>query len=133
MSGKANKKMKESDDLKEFISVIKRAEAAKVYINDIIYIESEARRIHIYTADDKYSIYRKMDEIAEKLPADFYRCHKSCIINLSKVKNMKERLIYFECGTALSVCAEKYTKAVQAYKGYLIRNEKHKERVTKKA
>ena len=42
-----------------------------------------------------------------------------------KVINMKDRVIYFECGDSLAICAEKYTKAVQAYKGYLIRNEKN--------
>ena len=117
--------MERKNEAREFISVISRSEAAKVYISDIIYIESEARKIHIHTADGNYSAYRKLDEIVDKLPENFFRCHKSCIINLEKVINMKDRVIYFECGDSLAICAEKYTKAEQAYKGYLIRNEKN--------
>ncbi|MCI8631470.1 MAG: LytTR family transcriptional regulator [Firmicutes bacterium] len=117
--------MERSNRGKEFISIIKRSEAAKVYIKDITYIESEARKIHIHTADAEYSVYRKLDEIADILPENFYRCHKSCIINLEKVINMKDRFIYFECGACIAICADKYAKAVQTYKGYLIKHEKN--------
>lgn len=109
---------------KDFISIIKRCEAAKVYIGDIIYIESEARKLHIYTENGEYSVYRKLDEVAERLPENFYRCHKSCVINLDKVAHMKDRIISFEGGKSIGICAEKFSKAVQTYKGYLLRHEK---------
>lgn len=116
--------MPNTKERREFISVIKKSEAAKVYLNDIVYIENEARRIHIHTENDTYSVYRRIDEVASLLPENFYRCHKSCIINLDKVNNMKNRIIYFEGGKTVGICAEKYAKAVQTYKGYLIRYEK---------
>lgn len=113
-----------SEDLKrEFIPIIKRGEIGKVYICDILYIESEARKIYMHTVEKIQSIYGKIDDVEPMLPENFYRCHKSCIINLDKVENMKDGYIEFENGDTVCLGREKFVKAFQKYRGYLISHE----------
>ena len=113
-----------SEDLnRQFIPIIKRGEIGKVYICNILYIQSEARKIHIHTVEKTQSVYGKIDDVEPMLPENFYRCHKSCIINLDKVENMKDGYIEFENGDKISICREKFVKAFQKYRGYLISHE----------
>ncbi|MBP5604981.1 MAG: LytTR family transcriptional regulator, partial [Ruminiclostridium sp.] len=54
-----------------------------VPLKDILYFESVDGRTFIYTRDSVLETDKKLYELEEWLePGDFYRCSKSCIINI---------------------------------------------------
>ena len=59
--------------------------------NAILYFEASqdtAHKIIVYTDDGVYSFYGKMKDLEKELGSRFFRCHKSFLLNLSKVRNV---------------------------------------------
>ncbi|TDL32806.1 response regulator transcription factor [Jeotgalibacillus sp. S-D1] len=66
----------------------------KVYfikLNTITYIERELRQSYILTEDGQsYRTYQSLKQIESLLPKEiFFRTHKSCIVNLHKIKEIE--------------------------------------------
>lgn len=102
-----------------YLPIVSASEVVKVYLDEIVYIESEVRKIHYHTEDGIYSVYAKLDEVAENLPENFFRCHKRCLINLEKVKRMSGNTIYFENGSSIIMGQNNFIKTKHAYKIFL--------------
>lgn len=105
-----------------YIPVITRKEASRVKIRDIFYIETELRIIYIYTIDRIYRFYGKLDEVVKYLNDDFYRCHKSCVINLNKVVRMEAGVFYFQGEMTLRVGQNNYRHTKNRYIKFLEQN-----------
>jgi len=53
----------------------------KVFLKDILYIESLAAYVQVHTTDRKITCYKKISEFEEKLPQDqFLRVHRSFLV-----------------------------------------------------
>lgn len=52
----------------------------------ILYLESSAHKIMITTRNETFYCYGKLDEIAEKFPPNFIRCHKSYLVNMDEIQ-----------------------------------------------
>ncbi len=57
----------------------------KLGYSSIKYVESDGRKIVIHTDEGFYDAYMKMEDIQEKLPNEFLRCHRCYIVNLERV------------------------------------------------
>lgn len=108
----------------EYIPVITRKETTRVYLKDILYIETELRVINIYTESRIYRKYGKLDDMMSFLDNHFYRCHKSCIVNLEKIMSMQDGVFYFHGGTTLRIGKNKYQNTRRYYRKYLEQNIK---------
>lgn len=113
------KKMNAKED---YIPVITRKEAAKVKLRVILYIETELRVVNIYTNTRTYRFYGKLDDVMKYLNNNFYRCHKSCIVNLKKIVRMENGIFYFTNGTTLKVGQNNYQHARSYYRKFLEQN-----------
>lgn len=107
------------EDQEYYIPVITRKEASRVNIRDIFYIETELRIINIYTVNRTYRFYGKLDEVVKYLNGDFYRCHKSCVINLEKIVRMENGVFYFQGGITLRVGQNNYRHTKNRYIKFL--------------
>ena len=58
-----------------------------VPFHQIIYMEKDLRKVRVHAFDGTYEFYGKMNEVEEKLPVSFARCHNSYIVNLNKVSD----------------------------------------------
>lgn len=59
----------------------------KVFIKDIIGIESQGHYVKIYTKDAKHLIHQSISEMEERLPKDdFQRTHRSFIVGIRHIK-----------------------------------------------
>jgi len=105
-----------------YVPVITGREAAKVRVREILYIESELRVIAIHTAGRTYRFYGKLDDILKYLDGRFYRCHKSCVINLENVLRMENGVFYFPGGITLRVGQNNYRLTRNEYVKYLRQN-----------
>ncbi|ACL68926.1 LytR/AlgR family response regulator transcription factor [Halothermothrix orenii] len=61
------------------------------YINedDIIYIKSEGRKLVIVTYEEEYVTYGNLKDWGLKLGSTFFKCHRSYLINLNKIKEIR--------------------------------------------
>lgn len=70
-----------------------------IYTEDIIYIESQDRKLTIKTNNKKgiYSTYT-LNQIIGELPEHFIRCHKSYVVNKNHIKEIdrRRRIINFK-------------------------------------
>ena len=72
----------------QFVFVKADRKNVKIFLNDIIYIESIKDYVKVVTSEKSYLSYLKIGYLEEKLPSDkFIRIHKSFIINIEQIKS----------------------------------------------
>ena len=68
-------------------------ETRVIPLRDILYFESVDGRTFIYTRDSVLETDKKLYELEEWLDSgDFYRCSKSCIININAVEKLRPEI-----------------------------------------
>lgn len=65
-----------------------------VRINDILYIEKVKNKAKIITPFDEYYTTKSLDALLDELPSVFRKCHRSYILNESKVISIDKKLQY---------------------------------------
>nr|WP_321406036.1 LytTR family DNA-binding domain-containing protein [uncultured Carboxylicivirga sp.] len=60
----------------------------KIPYDDIIYIESMADYIKVHTTKDEIISKEKISKLADRLPSQFIRIHRSFIVNKSRIKTV---------------------------------------------
>ncbi len=80
------RKQQESTFKKDFLTVKADHKLYKINYADIKYIEGMREYVSFYFANGRVTALLSLKSLEEKLPADqFIRCHKSFIVNKSKV------------------------------------------------
>ncbi|MCL1632903.1 LytTR family DNA-binding domain-containing protein [Sporolactobacillus sp. CPB3-1] len=69
---------------------LRKAEKIVVkHVNNIYYAEAREKNTLVYTDDDVYTMPMSLSEFAAMLPdLLFFRCHRSYIVNLSKIREI---------------------------------------------
>lgn len=112
------------DDKEDYIPVITKKQTARVNIREILYIETQLRVVYLHTSNRVYKFYGKLDDVLIYLNSNFYRCHKSCILNFEKIIRMENGIFYFHGGMTLQVGQNSYYQAIRHYRKYLKQNAK---------
>ncbi|QLG45327.1 LytR/AlgR family response regulator transcription factor [Costertonia aggregata] len=67
----------------------------KVYLNDILYIESDKNYVTVVTANNQYSYLESLKNWILKLPEeDFVQIHKSYIVNIKAITKINGNLLF---------------------------------------
>lgn len=53
--------------------------------NQIYYLEAREKKIFVRTLNEEYGFYASLEELAEKMPENFMRCHRSFIVNGGRI------------------------------------------------
>lgn len=62
----------------------------KIFLNRVLFFESQKRRIIVHTLDENVVFYGKMNELEQILPKEqFFRCHQSYIVNQTWVDSIR--------------------------------------------
>jgi len=86
---------------------------------DIIYIESSNRRSLIHTADETFATSMTIDALEKLTPSPrFLRSHRSYLVNLDHVDEMREDFI-MDNGTIAYVTVKNHRKIKNQYEDYL--------------
>lgn len=67
------------------LTVISKGLLQKIRTDKIHYIESQGRKLLIYSTDYLRETNMTLEEVSEQLPKQFFRCHRSYIVNLQSV------------------------------------------------
>ncbi|WP_300278603.1 LytR/AlgR family response regulator transcription factor, partial [Peptacetobacter sp.] len=77
-----------------FIIIENKSIVNKVPINEIMYIEVTKKELTIYTKEDIYKTKSSMKKIERELEKfDFYRCHKSYLVNMKYIETIDKNEI----------------------------------------
>lgn len=57
--------------------------------DDIEYIKRDGMKLVYHTSNKEYETYSSFNKIQDDLPDNFVRCHKSFIVNVSKISNIE--------------------------------------------
>ncbi len=88
---------------------------------DILYIESSGKKVAIHLVGSKKTIeiYASMDELEKELNKNFYRCHRSYIVNMSHIAEYNNDSITVTGGEKVYLSKKKYGEFKKAYMWHL--------------
>lgn len=96
----------------------------KIYLRDIKYIESDQRKIKVHTTYDVIEYYYKISDLEiELLQYNFFRCHKSFIVNLKYVQSFDNTFITLKTSEKVFVSRYKLADFSKAFMYYLKNEE----------
>lgn len=74
-------------------------------------------QVEICTANSIYHVYETLNDLETRLNSDFFRCHKSCIVNLTQIRsiNKKEHLITMSNGICVPVSLRNLKPLLEQY------------------
>lgn len=99
--------------------------STKIFLKDIIYIESLQRKIKVHTTYDIFEYYYKISDLENELIEDnFFRCHKSYIVNLKYVQSFDNTFITLKNSEKVFVSKYKLSDFSKAFMYYL-KNEEY--------
>ncbi|EET88590.1 response regulator receiver protein [Clostridium carboxidivorans P7] len=108
------------DKSDKFIIAKTISQKTKIFLKDIMYIESEKRKLKIHTTYDIIEYYYKLYDIEQELSGDdFFRCHKSYIVNLNYVYSYDNTFITLKNLEKIYVSKYKLNDFSKAFMYYL--------------
>lgn len=88
-----------------------------VNLEDIVYAEVFDRKVILHTMDADIEYYGKMKELEEKAGDEFYRTHRSFLVNFGFIRKYDAATVYLEKGQAL-MAKQNYREFVKQYLRY---------------
>lgn len=98
----------------EFIIVSRERQKKKLFLDDIYYFEIRGRMINVHGTEGIFSYYEQIGELEKKLrDKDFFRCHKSYLINLKYVDGYNRQEVLLENGEKIMIAKRRYEEFCQ--------------------
>lgn len=92
---------------------------ASLQPRDIRFIESDRRKVRVYTADGVVEAYASLAGLIERLPASFISCHKSFLVNMDYIREVGKDGIHLHSGETVPVSRQKRTEVKRALLSHL--------------
>lgn len=88
----------------------------RIPLGQIDYFEAREGKIYVRAGREEYGFYGTLDRIEEELPERFLRCHRSFLVNMSRVKNINytDQAICMQNGASLPF-SRRCRRAVKEY------------------
>ncbi len=88
-----------------------------VSLEDIVYAEVFDRKVILHTMDADIEYYGKMKELEEKAGDEFYRTHRSFLVNFGFIKKYNATTVYLKKGQ-VPMAKQNYQDFVRQYLRY---------------
>lgn len=107
-------------DKEDGISAAKRIRLydKNVLIRDILYFESNKRKIYIVTKDETLELYGKLNEIENSLKSckvSFLRVHQSFLVNYKHVRGQSYDFVVMDNGMKISISEDRRKNISEQY------------------
>lgn len=98
---------------KKFYEINKSGNTVLLKLNNIYYFEVDHRKINVYEKGNVIDYYEKLDNVEKDLnDKGFKRCHRSYVINISKIKELKSNEVKLLNGQVVPV-GRKYKESLK--------------------
>ena len=102
----------------KFLLVKSNGTFKKIYLRDILYIESRNKKVAVHTTLETFEVYGKMDAYEIALADNFFRCHRCYIVNFEKISAYSADTIELISGDKIFIAAKKYSDFVKHFLRY---------------
>ena len=106
---------------RDYVVVFHVVNMAEMHVRtkDILFIETDKRNIIVHTIERDYVSNRGIEEVEEELKNyGFFRCHKSYLVNLERVRKIDRLYAYFANGTKAMISTRKYFEMKEQFFAY---------------
>lgn len=92
----------------------------RIFLKDIMYIESEGRKLKVHTVNNVIEYYHKLSELEQELcDCNFFRCHRSYIVNFRYVDSYDNTFIVLKNSEKIYLSKYKLADFSKAFMYYL--------------
>lgn len=103
-----------------YIAVNEKNNTCKVKISEITYIEIQKREMTINTINEDYTINSSMSKLENELSKyNFYRCHKSFMVNIDFIKNIKQYIAILDNKEEVPISRYRFKETKSRFLSYL--------------
>lgn len=95
------------------------AAVRRVPLEMVLYLEVLDRKIYLHTTEESVPFYGKLEELEPTLPATFFRCHRSYIVNLCHVQYYNKGEIQLANEEQIPLSKRRYKSFSLAFMHYL--------------
>lgn len=115
-----NKVMKiiEEED-RESYTVLFQGNVTRVKLQDILYFESEKRKIILHSRQGTIETYKKLNEVERELEKTFLRCHQSFLVNMNEIERFGSNVIEMYGGKKVPISRAKFKDARDKFLRYI--------------
>ena len=112
--------IKEIKNKNNYILIKNKSNTYKIQSNEIKYIEVQKKNMLIHTINKTFDVRYSLEKIEKDLKLDkFVRCHKSFLVNLSYVENIKLNTAILESGEEVPVSRYRYKEVKEKFLKFL--------------
>lgn len=79
--------------MKDQLEITYRGTVQLLDVNEIQYIKSDNVYVEIFTEGHRYIQRKFLGQIAEELPAQFVRIHRSYLVNMDRIDERKKNFV----------------------------------------
>ena len=97
----------------KMLTLVKAGKTRIIDIHDILYCEVFNHQVLIHTVQDTCDYSGSLDMLEKELDANFFRCHRSYIINIRCVIGQEEGVAIMSSGDRILVSRRKQTEFMQ--------------------
>ena len=94
----------------------------KITLNDVDYLEAQNKQVLVYLSDGTILKIRELFSKCEGVftpEKGFFKCHRSYIVNLSRVKQFTRNLITTGISSSIPISRNSYSAFKDAYFAYM--------------
>ena len=113
--------IKEINEKKDnYIVINGKNDVYKINISHITYIEIQNKDMTIHTIDKDYNIKMSIDKIEKELSRyNFFRCHKSFLVNISYIENIKQYIAILENKDEVPISRHRFKETKVRFLSYI--------------
>lgn len=90
----------------------------KIFLQDILYIESQNKKVAIHTTNNIFEVYGKMDAYEVALAENFFRCHRCYLVNLAKISAYNSDTIQLCNDEKILISSKKFPDFIKSFLRY---------------
>ena len=99
----------------EVLTVAIHGRPVTILCRDIFYMESKGHTVKIHAAEQTVTVYERLDEVAQRLPDIFIRCHKSFVVNMWQIRRFLQAEVLLKNEAVIPVSRNRYVETKNAY------------------
>lgn len=105
----------EKEKLESYFTYTEKGQERKLRYRDICYVESSREKIFVNTVESCFHVWNKISEVEADFPDYFVRCHKSYLVNMRYVVELKKQSFGLMNGKEISISRSKKNETEMKY------------------